>query len=419
MYQKSDYFCETMTLKNDIKHIRKQFPILNQQVNKRPLVYLDNAATTQKPRCVIDSLTDYYKNYNSNVHRGVHSLSQKATEAYENARKTVQRHINAAHKHEIIFTRGTTEAINLVAYSFGEKYISSGDEILLTEMEHHSNIVPWQMLANRKGAHIKTLPVNNRGELETQKLDELLGSKTRILALNHISNTLGTINPIKEIIRKAHEKGIPVLIDGAQGIPHMDVDVQDLDADFYCFSAHKVYGPMGVGIVYGKENFLNDMPPFQGGGEMINQVTFEKTTYNDLPYKFEAGTPNVGDAVGLQKALEFVENTGKDKIRNIESELLNYATKQLSNIEGLTIYGQAREKTSVISFLLDDIHPYDAGTIIDKLGIAVRTGHHCTQPLMDRYELPGTIRASFAVYNSFEEIDALVSAIHQVKTMFG
>jgi cysteine desulfurase/selenocysteine lyase len=408
-----------MSLKTDIKQIRKEFPILNQQVNKRPLVYLDNAATTQKPKVVINALSDYYKEFNSNVHRGVHTLSQMATEAYENSRITVQKSINAAHKHEIVFTRGTTEAINLVAYSFGERYIHEGDEILITGLEHHSNIVPWQLLAQRKNARVNVVPVNDRGELILDNLDKLLTDNTRIMAVNHVSNTLGTINPIKEIVAQAHKKGIPVLVDGAQGMPHMDVDVQELDADFYCFSAHKVYGPMGIGVLYGKESWLNEMPPYQGGGEMINQVSFEETTFNELPYKFEAGTPNVGDVIGMQKALEFVEDIGKENIRNIEAELLKYATDKLLGIEGLKIYGEAEKKTSVISFLLDGIHPYDAGTIIDKLGIAVRTGHHCTQPLMDRYEIPGTIRASFAVYNTLEEVDALVDAIQRVKTMFG
>lgn len=406
-----------MALENDINQIREQFPILNQQVNETPLIYLDNAATTQKPQTVIDSITNYYETYNSNVHRGVHSLSQQATEAYENARKAIQKHINAGHNHEIIFTRSTTEGINLVASSFGEKYIREGDEILLTGLEHHSNIVPWQIMAEHKGAHIKVLPVNDRGELETGKLREMFSDKTRIMAVSHISNTLGTINPVKQIINEAHSRNLPVLVDGAQGIPHMDVNVQDLDADFYCFSAHKVYGPMGVGVLYGKEKLLNEIPPYQGGGEMIDQVTFEKTTYNELPYKFEAGTPNVADVIGLHAALRFIEDIGKNKIRLIEDELLKYATEKLNEIESLRIYGQAREKISVISFLLENIHPYDAGTIIDKLGIAVRTGHHCTQPLMDRFKLPGTVRASFAPYNSFEEIDSLVRAIKQVKKM--
>ncbi len=408
-----------MSLKTDILQIRKQFPILDQKVNDKPLVYLDNAATTQKPVTVIKALNDYYSLHNSNVHRGVHTLSQKATEAFENARNYVQKSLNAASSREIIFTRGTTESVNLVAASFGEKYISEGDEILLTGLEHHSNIVPWQLLAQRKKAKIKVLPVNAKGELILDDLETLLSSRTKIMAVNHISNTLGTVNPVKEIIRRAHEMDVPVLVDGAQGMPHMDVDVQYLDADFYCFSAHKIYGPMGIGALYGKEKWLEAMPPWQGGGEMIKQVCFEETTFNELPYKFEAGTPNVAGAVGMHRALEYVDSLGKAKIRKIEQELLDYGTEQLSAIEGLKIYGQAAEKTSVISFLLNDIHPYDAGTILDKLGIAVRTGHHCTQPLMTQFNIPGTIRASFAMYNTFAEIDQLVKGLRQVKMMFG
>lgn len=407
-----------MSLKADIKQIRKFFPILHQQVNNRPLVYLDNAATTQKPKSVIDSITNYYKTFNSNVHRGVHTLSQKATKAYENSRKAVQEELNAAHAHEIIFTSGTTEAINMIAFSYSEKYIGKGDEIILSGVEHHSNIVPWQMVARRKGAIIKVIPVNDKGELLVEQLDSLLSDKTKIVAVNHISNTLGTINPVKAIIQKAHQKDVPVLIDGAQGMPHLDIDVQDLDVDFYCFSGHKVYGPMGIGAVYGKEKWLNKIPPYQGGGEMINQVSFKETTYNDLPFKFEAGTPNVADAIGLHKALEFTKSLGKDHFRQIEQELLKYATEKLNQIDRLKIYGEAEHKTSVISFVIEGIHPYDAGTIIDKLGIAVRTGHHCTQPLMEHFNIPGTIRASFAPYNTFEEIDLLIEAIEKVKTMF-
>ncbi|MGM0612529.1 MAG: aminotransferase class V-fold PLP-dependent enzyme [Bacteroidota bacterium] len=407
-----------MSLNSDIQHIRKSFPILKQEMNDRPLVYLDNAATTQKPKVVIDAISEYYNSYNSNVHRGVHTLSQKATEAFENSRKKVRETINASSAHEIIFTSGATEAINMIAFSYGEKYIGEGDEIIISGLEHHSNIVPWQLLAERKNAHIKVLPVNEKGELILEKLDTLITKKTRIIAVNHISNTLGTINPVKEIIKKAHDHDIPVLVDGAQGIPHLDVDVQDLDVDFYCFSGHKVYGPTGVGVTYGKEKWLTDIPPYKGGGEMINRVTFEKTTFNDLPYKFEAGTPNIAGVIGLHKALEFVESTGKDKIRQIEHELLDYATNQFKQIDGLKIYGEAANKTSVISFLINDIHPYDAGTIFDKLGIAIRTGHHCTQPLMDHFKIPGTVRASFAPYNTKKEIDILVEAIKKVKTMF-
>ena len=408
-----------MSINSDILQIRESFPILNQEMNNRPLVYLDNAATTQKPQIVIDAISEYYKSYNSNVHRGVHTLSQRATQAFEDSRKKVQETINAASNHEIIFTSGTTESINMIASSYGDKYVREGDEIILSGMEHHSNIVPWQLLAERKNATIKIIPVNEKGELILDKLDALISNKTRIIAVNHVSNTLGTINPIKEIIAKAHAQDVPVLIDGAQGIPHLDVDVQDLDADFYCFSGHKIYGPTGIGVAYGKEKWLDDIPPYQGGGEMIDQVTFEKTTYNDLPYKFEAGTSNIAGVVGLYKALEFVENTGKEKIRNIENNLLNYATSQLKKIDGMKIYGEADHKTAVISFLVNNIHPYDAGTIFDKLGIAIRTGHHCTQPLMDYFNIPGTVRASFAPYNTKKEIDILVEAIDKIKTMFG
>ena len=408
-----------MSLNADIQKIRKSFPILKQEMNDRTLVYLDNAATTQKPKVVIDAVAEYYTNYNSNVHRGVHTLSQKATQAFENSRKKVRETINAQEAHEIIFTSGATEAINMIAFSYGEKYIGEGDEIILSGMEHHSNIVPWQLLAERKKAHIKVLPVNDNGELMLDKLDKLISSKTRIIAVNHVSNTLGTINPVKEIIEKAHSRDVPVLIDGAQAMPHLNVDVQDLDVDFYCFSGHKVYGPTGVGAVYGKEKWLADLPPYKGGGEMINKVTFEKTTFNELPYKFEAGTPNIAGVIGLHKALGFVEASGRQNIRHIENELLKYATDQLKQIEGVKIYGEAQNKTSVISFLINNIHPYDAGTIFDKLGIAIRTGHHCTQPLMDQYNIPGTIRASFAPYNTKKEIDILIDAINKVKTMFG
>lgn len=406
-----------MSIEKDIQSIRKHFPALNQQINQHPLIYLDNAATTQKPNAVIEAVATYYKTINSNVHRGVHSLSQLATEAFENARKAVQKELNAAQAHEIIFNSGTTAGINMIAFSFGEEFIHENDEIILSELEHHSNIVPWQMLAKRKSAHIKVLPVNNKGELMVERLDQLMNQRTKIIAVNHISNTLGTINPVKEIIEKAHQKDIPVLIDGAQAMPHLNVDVLDLDADFYCFSAHKAYGPMGVGVVYGKEKWLNAIPPYMGGGEMIHHVSFDQTTYNELPYKFEAGTPNVGDILGMQKALDFVNTIGKEKIQNIEQELLRYATEKFLNIDGLKIYGESDHKASVISFLLEKIHPYDAGTLLDKMGIALRTGHHCTQPLMDRFQIPGTIRVSFAPYNTPKEIDELVRAIIKVKAM--
>ncbi|MFW6019442.1 MAG: aminotransferase class V-fold PLP-dependent enzyme [Bacteroidales bacterium] len=408
-----------MSLNTDIQNIRKSFPVLKQEMNGRTLVYLDNAATTQKPQIVIDAISEYYTKYNSNVHRGIHTLSQQATQAFENSRKKVRETINAREAYEIIFTSGATEAINMIAFSYGEKYINQGDEIIISGMEHHSNIVPWQLLAERKKAHIKVLPVDDNGELMLDKLDTLISNKTRIIAVNHVSNTLGTINPVKEITKKAHARNIPVLVDGAQGMPHLEVDVQDLNVDFYCFSGHKVYGPTGIGAVYGKEKWLADLPPYKGGGEMISRVTFEKTTFNELPYKFEAGTPNIAGVIGLHKALEFLEMHGKENIRNIENELLIYATDQLKQIDGVKIYGEATNKASVISFLINNIHPYDAGTIFDKLGIAIRTGHHCTQPLMDQYNIPGTMRASFAPYNTKKEIDILVAAIHKVKTMFG
>ncbi|MFO8086637.1 MAG: cysteine desulfurase [Bacteroidales bacterium] len=406
-----------MSIRKDITNIRKHFPALDQQINQRPLIYLDNAATTQKPIEVIEAIATYYNTINSNVHRGVHTLSQQATEAFENARKTVQQEIHAAHSHEIIFNSGTTAGINMIASSYGEDFIHENDEIILSELEHHSNIVPWQMLAKRKGAHIKVLPVSDKGELMIERLDQLINQRTKIIAVNHISNTLGTVNPVKDIIAKAHQQDIPVLIDGAQALPHLNVDVQDLDADFYCFSAHKAYGPMGVGVVYGKEKWLDAIPPYMGGGEMIHQVSFDQTTFNELPYKFEAGTPNVGGVIGFQKALDFINKTGKAKIQTIEQELLSYATEKLHNIQGLKIYGESEHKASVISFLLENIHPYDAGTLLDKLGIALRTGHHCTQPLMDRFQIPGTIRVSFAPYNTLEEVDELTKAIMKVKTM--
>ncbi len=400
-----------------INNIRNRFPILDQQVNNRPLVYLDNAATTQKPDTVIRAVSRYYETTNSNVHRGVHTLSQNATQAFENSRKAIQHYINAAHGHEIIFTRGTTESINLVAFSFGERYVNAGDEILITGMEHHSNIVPWQMLAERKSAILKVLPVTPAGELRMDKLDSLITNKTRILAVTHVSNALGTINPVREIIQKAHARDVPVLIDGAQAMPHLKVDVQDLDADFYCFSAHKMYGPTGIGALYGKEKYLEEMPPWQGGGEMIQEVSFQKTTYNQLPYKFEAGTPHMGGVAGLEAAISFLASQEEPLFQQTERELLQYATRRLEAIPGLVIYGRAQNKSPVISFLIKDIHPFDAGTILNQLGIAVRTGHHCTQPLMKTLGIPGTLRASFAIYNTKEEIDQLAAGIEQAKKM--
>jgi cysteine desulfurase / selenocysteine lyase len=403
----------------NISTIRETFPALHQQVYNRPLVYFDNAATTQKPAVVIDALRTYYEKQNSNIHRGVHYLSQQATEAFEHARRLVQRFIHAEKPEEIIFTRGTTESINLVASTFGKRFLKPGAEVLISEMEHHSNIVPWQMACADYGAVLKVIPVTDSGELDMEKFGSLLNERTGIIAITHISNTLGTINPIKQIIERAHAKGIPVLIDGAQAVPHVTTDVQELDCDFYCFSGHKMYAPMGVGVLYGKEEMLKKLPPYQGGGEMIKEVRFEGTSYNDLPYKFEAGTPNVGDVIGLGKAIEWLEETGLSHIACHEQDLLQYATTRLQEVDGIKIYGTAEHKTAVISFLIGNIHPYDAGVILDKFGIALRTGHHCTQPLIERFGIPGTIRASFAVYNTREEIDAMMEGILRVKEMFG
>jgi len=402
----------------DFQQIREQFPILKQQVYGKQLVYFDNAATTQKPLCVIDTLTDYYKNLNSNIHRGVHYLSQQATAAFEESRITVQKFINAKYAHEIIFTRGTTESINLVASSFSKKFLNPGDAVLISAMEHHSNIVPWQLVCEEKQAILKVIPINENGEIIFNEIEKLLDEHCKLLAVTHVSNTLGTVNDIKRIIEIAHSKNIPVLIDGAQAIAHYKVDVQALDCDFYCFSGHKMYAPMGVGVLYGKEKILNELPPYQGGGEMIKNVTFEKTTYNELPFKFEAGTPNVGDVIGLKEAINFIQNIGYEAISKYEQELLEYATNQLIQIEEIRIIGTASEKASVISFLIGNIHPYDVGVILDKLGIAVRTGNHCTQPLIDFYKIPGTIRASFAIYNTKEEIDTMIAALKKIKIMF-
>lgn len=401
----------------DIKKYREDFPILHQEVNKRPLVYLDNAATVQKPLAVIQAVSDYYLKINSNIHRGVHHLSQVATQAHEDGRKHVQRYINAEHTHEIVFTRGTTEAINLVASSFADRFLKEGDEILISCLEHHSNIVPWQMACDRKGACLKVIPINDRGEIIQEEYEKLLNEKTRLVAVAHVSNALGTINPIKEMIRKAHQYDIPVLIDGAQGAPHEKIDVQELDCDFYAFSGHKIYAPMGIGVLYGKENWLNELPPYQGGGEMVDQVRFEKTTYNELPFKFEAGTPNVDGVIGLDAALTYVENIGIENIAAWENELLQYATAKMQEYDDIRILGTAQNKASVISFLIGDIHPFDAGTIIDKLGIALRTGHHCAQPVLERLGVPGTMRASFAFYNTKEEVDRMMDAINIARDM--
>ena len=401
----------------NVSKIRQDFPILARKMNGKALVYLDNGATSQKPNAVIDAISNYYKNQNSNIHRGVHTLSQEITIAYENARATIQKHINAKFSHEIIFTSGTTDSINLVASSFGKKYIKAGDEIIVTAMEHHSNILPWQVLCEEKAATLKVVPINEKGELLIDEFKKLLNDKTKIVALTHVSNTLGTINPVKEIIAAAHAKNIPVLIDGAQAIPHMKVDVEDLDADFYCFSAHKVFGPTGVGILYGKEKWLNEIPPYRVGGGTIKSVTFEKTIYADLPLKFEAGTPHIAGGIGFAAAIDYINKLGLDHIHAYETELLEYATTKLKTIEGLRIIGEAKEKAGVISFVMEGLHPLDIGTILDKCGVAVRTGHHCTQPLMDFYCVPGTVRASICFYNTKEEIDELYNAVLKAKKM--
>ncbi len=400
----------------DLQQIRKDFPILNQQVNGKPLVYLDNAATTQKPLAVIQRISDYYLKENSNVHRGVHHLSQVATEAYENARGYIAKYINAEESNEIIFTRGTTESINLLANVLSP-WIQAGDEIIISGMEHHSNLVPWQQLCERNKARLKVLPVDLDGTLDLNFLEKMLTPQVKLLAIAHISNVLGTVNPVKEIVRIAHNKGVPVLLDGAQGIAHAKVDVQDLGVDFYAFSGHKIYAPMGIGVLYGRFTWLRRLPPYQFGGEMIDQVSFEKTTFNELPYKYEAGTPNVAGALGLEAALHYVQKTGVDDIFNHEDKLLKYATEKLENIDGMRIIGHAKEKAAVLSFLVNGIHPFDLGTLLDQMGIAVRTGHHCAQPLMDFYGIPGTVRASFAMYNTLEEVDIFVDAVKKAVGM--
>ncbi|THU40830.1 cysteine desulfurase [Niastella caeni] len=406
----------TITKELDVFAIRKQFPALNRQVKGQPLVYFDNAATTQKPQVVIDALVDYYTNYNANVHRGIHTLAEEATAAFEASRDAAQRFINASSREEIIFTRGTTEGINLVAYSWGRKNINAGDEIIITEMEHHSNIVPWQMLCEEKGAVLKVIPQQD-GELLLDEYKKLLSSKTKLVSVVHVSNALGTVNPVSAIIQLAHQAGALVMVDGAQSTVHLDIDVQAMDCDFFAFSSHKVYGPTGIGVLYGKKHLLEAMPPFQGGGEMIKEVTLEKTTFNDLPYKFEAGTPNIGDAVVLKAALDFVTRIGKEKVRNHEIELLAYATEQLVQLPGVRIIGTAATKVSVVSFVIDKIHPQDIGILLDNRGIAVRTGHHCAQPLMHCFGIPGTIRASFAMYNTKEEVDQLIVGLQKAIKM--
>ena len=403
----------------NIEQIRADFPILHQQIYKRPLIYFDNAASTQKPRQVIDAIRHYYEHDNCNIHRGVHYLSVKATEAYEEARKEIRQFINAKNTHEIIFTKGATESLNLVASSFGKRYIQPGDEVITTIMEHHSNFVPWQQLCLERGAVLRVLGINEQGELDLEELKRLLNGKTRLVALTHVSNVLGTINPVKKIIALAHQLDIPVLLDGAQGVSHLPVDVQELDCDFYCFSGHKMYAPMGTGVMYGKEKYLEEMPPYQMGGEMIKDVFLDHTTFNELPFKFEAGTPNVEGVMGLRAAIAYLQQLGMENIAAYEDHLLKYATEKLAAIGGIKFYGTSLHKASLISFLIGNIHPYDAGMIIDKMGIAVRTGHHCAMPLMDFLKIPGTVRASFAFYNTTEEIDQLMSAVYKTKEMLG
>ena len=403
----------------DVEKIRKDFPILSRKVNGKPLVYFDNGATSQKPLEVINAITDYYTNQNANIHRGVHTLSQEVTSIYEQARETIQKHINAAHSHEIIFTKGTTESINLVATTFGKKFITASDEILITEMEHHSNILPWQLFCEEKKAVLKVIPITDKGELDIDAAKKLFTTKTKIFSLAHVSNTLGTINPVKELIEFAHNKNVPVMVDGAQAIPHMKVDVQDLDADFYCFSGHKVYGPTGVGVLYAKEKWLNELPPYQVGGGVIKTVTFEKTIYADLPLKFEAGTPHIEGGIGLAAALTYINRIGLGNIALYENELLAYATEKIKEIDKIKIIGTASQKAGVLSFIVEGAHPYDVGVLLDKQGIAVRTGHHCTQPLMNCFEIQGTVRASFSFYNTKQEIDVLAEGIKKAVKMLG
>ena len=398
----------------DITAIRQEFPILNREVKGRPLIYLDNAATTQKPQQVLDALIHYYTYYNANIHRGIHTLAEEATAAFEQTRDAVKSFIGAGSREEIIFTRGTTEGINLVAYSWGRKNIQAGDEIIISNMEHHSNIVPWQLLCEEKSAILKVIPINDNGELIQEEYEKMLGPKTKLVSLVHVSNALGTVNPVKQMIARAHAVGALFMVDGAQSAVHLDINVTELDCDFFAFSAHKLYGPTGVGVLYGKRALLESMPPFQAGGEMIKEVTLQKTTFNDLPYKFEAGTPNIADVIAFKSALHFVHSIGKDKIRKHEQDLMEYAHLELQKIPGLSIIGKAKDKVSVVSFVIEKAHPQDIGILLDNRGIAVRTGHHCAQPLMDRFCIPGTARASFAVYNSRYEIDELVKGLQRV-----
>ena len=402
----------------EVAEIRLDFPLLAQTINGHPLAYLDNAATSQKPQVVIDTLVDYYTTENSNVHRGVHTLSQQATEDYEGARSKIRRLLNAGSDQEIIFVRGTTEGINLVAQTFGRQRIGEGDEVVISSLEHHSNIVPWQIICQERGATLKVVPINDAGELLMEEYEALLTPRTKLVSMLHVSNALGTINPAKQVIELAHSRGIPVLLDGAQAAPHMPVDVRDLDCDFYAFSGHKLYGPTGIGVLYGKAALLNDMPPFQAGGDMIKSVTFEKTLYNDLPYKFEAGTPNIAGAIGLGAAVDYVTSIGLDRISAYEQELMEYGAGCLSGIEGLRLIGTAREKAAILSFVMEQAHPHDIGTILDSQGIAIRTGHHCTQPLMERFGIPATARASMSFYNTKEEVDVLAKGIDRVIEVF-
>lgn len=407
----------TITPTFDVNEIRKSFPVLEREVNNKLLVYLDNAATAQKPQSVIDALSYYYSNYNANIHRGIHSLAEEATAAYEATRVTVQQFIHAAYPEEIIFTRGTTEGINLVAYTWGRQNIHAGDEIIISTMEHHSNIVPWQILCEEKDAVLKVVPVNDNGELLMDEFHNLLSPKTKLVSIVHVSNALGTINPVKEIIDAAHEVGAVVMVDGAQSTVHLTIDVQKMNCDFFAFSGHKVYGPTGIGVLYGKKEILENMPVFMGGGEMIKEVTFEKTTYNNLPYKYEAGTPNIADTIALKVALDYVTEVGKSNAKKYETELLQYATEELKKIPGLRIIGNAKNKVSLVSFVIENIHPQDIGVLLDNQGIAVRTGHHCTQPLMKRFGIPGTVRASFAMYNTREEVDKLIAGLQKAIKM--
>lgn len=401
----------------DVLSLRREFPVLDQSVNGHPLVYFDNAATTQKPRAVIQALVDYYSRYNANIHRGIHALAEKATKAFEDTRETAREFLNAREREEIIFVRGVTEAVNLVASSFGKSQLRRGDEIILSELEHHSNLVPWQLAAEERGAVIRVIPVTETGELDLSAYEKLLGPKTRIVAVNHASNSLGTINPVADIVKLAHAAGALVLIDGAQAAAHLEIDVQKLDCDFYCISGHKMYGPTGAGVLYGKRALLEQLPPYQGGGEMIKEVTFEKTTFNDIPYKFEAGTPNIADVIALREAFQFIKRLGKDAISAYENDLLNYAVGRLKEVKGIRLIGTAEAKVSVQSFLLEGLHPFDVGQLLDARGIAVRTGHHCTQPLMDRFGIEGTVRASFAVYNTKEEVDRLIEGLNRISPL--